>query len=333
MYVDRFVMNNLDNVSEYNFLEEILGFTLFDEVFKYYLKATGYNIICNYECMPALHSKTEKDESQIPDSYITDYINLRNYSKDQIQETETRQRLHKATTKDKTVKHSFFFYKNYIDGKIDLADEELTKYYTILQERAAVLDLSIPEQIECEMFNQSKADKNIERILSNLNIEQNTKKINGRNKVTKEQEQLVMLEYIKTALDIRGLESSTDTVKVIGDIEMEKFRKWYKDTLTNVDRTVLLKLFCIRVKTSEFDIKQAQTVVSGMFYRWSGMKLLIVSSRRTRPIVDNVKTSITEVSCRLNCELNKSVVCYWLGLKLMQDKTKRELENICVDYS
>ena len=90
MYVDRFVMNNLDNVSEYNFLEEILGFTLFDEVFKYYLKATGYNIICNYKCMPALHTKTEKDESQIPDSYIADYINLRNYSKDQIQETETR---------------------------------------------------------------------------------------------------------------------------------------------------------------------------------------------------------------------------------------------------
>ena len=43
--------------------------------------------------------------------------------------------------------------------------------------------------------------------------------------------QLVMLEYIMTVLDILGLGSSTDTVKVIGDTEMEKFRKWFYNDL------------------------------------------------------------------------------------------------------
>ena len=342
-YQDPITMVNYVNIAQYNYLEESIGYTLYDEVFKYFLKATGYNIVLDYECDIQIIAKHTNDDSLIPKSYITRYIEYRSMSTEQIKDIEIRSRLRTASTQDKVMLASYFFSRKYIYGKIDFISEKIQtyllktdeKYLSLLQSRVKALEITFEELVECEMFNQTREDKNIERILDNLMLEVSKKKISrrqGSEKVTKEQERYVMLGYITTLIGFLGLESSIDTTKVIGNKELDKFVGWFM-SLTDIDRIVIIKLFCLRVKIdNNFGLdnkQQAITIISGMLYRWCGMRLNVTKTvMRPRIGKDNTQKRVFSFKCQIKCDLKKSMACYWLCYELMQEKMKAEMNSI-----
>lgn len=337
LYQDPTVMANYVNNAQYNYLEESIGYSLYAEVFKYFLKATGYNIVLDYNCDKPLTNTYDK-QALIPCTYIKRYIEYRSTSPEQIKEIEIRNRLHKASSHDKITLTSYFFSRKYIYGKIDLSDTKIIsylserdiKYYSVMKDRAEALELPLPEQIECEMFNQANEDKNIERMLDNFTLEISQTKMSpgyGSEKVFKEQERYVMLKYMTKLHVLIGIESSIDTTKNIGNNELEKFMDWFMNTLKENERIVLMTLFCIRVQLDNFGIQQSITVISGMLYRWCGMRLNVAMTT-TRPRNENGRKRVNTYTCRLESSLNKSMACYWYSYKLMQEKMKEELDMI-----
>ena len=152
LYQDSTVMGNYVNIAQYNFLEEIIGHALYADVFKYFLKATGYNIVLDYDCDIALHTKHACSDSLIPSTYIKRYIEYRGMSTEQINDIQIRSRLQRATSQDKETLTSYFFARKYIYGKVDLTDDKVKayllerdeKYYLLLNNRAEALELTIP---------------------------------------------------------------------------------------------------------------------------------------------------------------------------------------------
>ena len=104
-------------------------------------------------------------------------------------------------------------------------------------------------------------------------------------------------------------------------------------SLTDIDRIVIIKLFYLRVKIdNNFGLdnkQQAITIISGMLYRWCGMRLNVTKTvMRPRIGKDNTQKRVFSFKCQIKCDLKKSMACYWLCYELMQEKMKAEMNSI-----
>ena len=273
---NRLMIDTYTNITEYNYLEESIGYTMFEDVFKYFLEATGYKVA---------YTTNVKREDDIPkasfdDTYIKQYIAYRSTSDDDIAKIDARQKMHIATSQDKVTLHAYFFYRKYIYKKITTDEEQIktilqsdNEYYENLQNKAKSLELSEMEQWECDLYNESRVNNNVERILDNLLLETSEvdTKAAGKNKVLKEQNKLIMLEYIKSLYSLLDMTSFVEN-KEIGNKELEIVKKWFLEVLTEENRTLIIKLFCIRCSAKTNDVRYIKTIINGMIYRWCGKK-------------------------------------------------------------
>ena len=87
-----------------------------------------------------------------------------------------------------------------------------------------------------------------------------------------------------------GLSTSWDTEHTFGDIELEKFKEYYLKS-----KRIMMQLFDIRERFTEFKLRQSISVLSSMMKTWNGFKVKVISSGREK----NRKRPNQDYECKM----------------------------------
>lgn len=294
------------SILQYNLLEEKLGYSAYEALFRYFLKKVGYTI---KDVDPlADQDNLAINTHQVPDGlfptgYVTQYVSYRNTNPGDIDEIERRKKTSCATTEDKMICDAFFFYKNIItktklfscinpEEREHLERELVSKMdeetLALFNAKASSLDYTPLEMIECELFNAYRSQKKIQHAMENMVMELCSKTtgiqsyyVSNVTSAIKKQKSVIKLDYITKLCNILGLSNSYDTSKTLTDADMSKFLDYYK-TLDQDQKQQIKEFFSVQLRTDKLGIQQATSIISQMLTCWCGCSIKRVKVKTVR---------------------------------------------------
>lgn len=281
-----------ETIIQYNLLEEKLGYSLYTKMFQYFLQKIGYQI--KHEELDTKHVVTlYEDQDIFPHNYVKDYIKYRNTPREEIEQIEKRKKSCYATTEDKQISNAFYFYKSIItktrlhNNNDHIMHEQLEQVIitslpsdicSTIRIRAAALEHTILEQVECELFNIYLTDTQVKKHAKNIITEMTLKNIDDKylassSKTIHDQRDTIRLDYICQLKDILGLDTSFDIQKTLTTEDMKTFLKYYLKLGIN-QKVELHELFRIELRNQKYmSAQQAVTIIDQMLEYWNGCSL------------------------------------------------------------
>ena len=332
-------MNIYNVVTTDNMLEERLGFSAYQVVFKYLLERAGYKI--NYmedkDSMQLQPSDDDYDavaeaESAVPSDYPIDYEKRIRASDEKIDKIKLAIKEGKATAKQKKKAATYFFHKHNIlyvtdlylsdhGQPVDLKQLPIeNEGWTMNENRANILEQTANESFANDLFYQYTNNRDVKSHIDNIVMgvykEGYQNMLKAQDQVHSVKEKALMHKYVQMTCNILKLETSYDTETVIKDEQLHEFTECYNQNPT------MAKIFGIRLrgKDKEIKIRQCVSIISSIFKKWNGFKLEVISSKNDT----NRKTE----NCNYVCKLKNDGIVGVYTTRLLKNPVKTPQERI-----
>jgi hypothetical protein len=257
-------------LEKFNYLENMLGVTCYSELFQYFLRQVGYQIIHSTDdnLIDTKQDNTKQIEYEVlyPPSYFKDFKKCKEMHEIEIHMFKDEHNMN-STKEDKQLIDGGFFYHYKLKNKLQDYEKELYDIPQVndLIKRQKQLNVDLVTAYESELFYLYKNNYSIRRSIDNVVSEINNKdsKEYTQNMVVADKEQICRLKHIKSICSILGIKYSFTLNTLLEEQKIDHVVSYISEN------PEILRLFNIKSYNCQTFAKKL-TSINAIFKFWNG---------------------------------------------------------------